>query len=224
MISRISVTCKTVRSRTASGVLRRRGTGAQRGHVADDPGHGAGRRAPRSATPRRSSTATAGSASPRSSAMVADAARALLAAGDRARRPGRGLGAELARVDRRRARRHHGGRRARPGEHPLPGRRGGVRARPQRRPARCSPSAASSTPTTRRCSRAPVCALPALAHTVLSVGRRPTTHRSGGTTSSPAATPCRPARPRRARRRRSAPTTRATSCSRRARPASPRAW
>ena len=62
-----------------------------------------------------------------------DAARALLAVGHRARRPGRGLGAELARVDRRRARRHDRGRRARPGEHAVQGRRGRVRPRAQRR-------------------------------------------------------------------------------------------
>ena len=54
--------------------------------------------------------------------------------GRRARRPGGGLGAELHRVDRRRARGHDRRRRPGPREHPLQGHRGGVRARAQRRP------------------------------------------------------------------------------------------
>ena len=100
-----------------------------------------GRRSPRwsataraaSATPRPSSTATGASTSRRCGAMVDDAARGADRVGHRARRPGRGVGAELARVDRRRARRHDRGRRARADQHPLPRRGGGVRPRAQRR-------------------------------------------------------------------------------------------
>ena len=121
--------------------------------LADDPGDGRRRRRAASATPRRWSTATAASTSP---TLVDDARRITAGAdrvGHRAGRPRRGLGAELARVDRRRARVTTRRRRARAGRTrasraPRPRY---VLARSGARVAR-SPSAGSSTPTTRRCS------------------------------------------------------------------------
>ena len=123
--------------------------------MADDSRHGPRRRAPsgrrrggRRRRPARHLRGAAGHGRRRGRAS-------LDRVGHRARRPGRGVGAELARVDRRRARHHDRGRRARPDQHPLPRRGGGVRARRAAARARCSPCAGSSTPTTRRCSRAP---------------------------------------------------------------------
>ena len=75
----------------------------------------------------------------------------------------------------------------------------------------------------RAARRAPACRLPALEHTVLLAGAPDDADDRRGTSSSRAATTVPAAERRRARRRRSAPTTRATSCSRRARPAARRA-
>ena len=149
-------------------------------------------------------------------------ARALLAVGHRARRPRCGVGAELARVDRRRARHHDRGRRARPDQHALQGRRGGVRARAQRRPGAVHRARVPRHRLSRRCSRAAGVELPALEHTILLAGE-PTTAaiawddfvaRGDAWCPTPISTRAS---------RRSAPTTRATSCSRRARPAARRA-
>ena len=68
----------------------------------------------------------------------------------------------IARVDHRRARRPRRGRRARARQHPLQGRRSRVRARQDRRAGCCSPSTASSTPTTSRCCGPRATDLPAL--------------------------------------------------------------
>ena len=62
-------------------------------------------------------------------AEVERAARAFIAVGRRAGRPGGHLGAQLRRVGRRRARPAHRRRRARPAQHPLQGQGGGLRPR-----------------------------------------------------------------------------------------------
>ena len=199
MITRRSPKVNANVSFFAKATRTRGSRGAQRGHVADDPGHGAGRGAPlrrRRGRGRRRRRRVDFAAL---AAMVADAARALLASGVAAGRPGRGVGAELARVDRRRARRDDGRRGARPGQHPLPGRRGGLRPRPQRRPRAVHrprlprhrlPGAA------RRRRRA---APGARAHGP-PLGRRRRRDRWRGTSSSRAATPCATRTRRRARR------------------------
>ncbi len=190
--------------------------------MADDPGHGARRRRAASVTPKPSSTAIAGSGTRRSSAMVSGGARALMASGDRAGRPGRGLGAQLAGLARRGVEHHHCRRRARPGEHPVQGRRGRLRAGAQRRPVLFTVRGFLDTdyPALLAESGAD---LPALAHTILVSPASPTTPPSRGTSSSRVATASArtsstPASPP------SGPTTRATSCSRRAPPAPPRVW
>ena len=192
--------------------------------MADDSGDGA--RPPRGAHPDRRGRCVSGTrrvdATRRWSRGSTRPARALVAAGHRARRPRRGVGTELDRVDRRRARHHHRRRRARAGQHAVQGRRGGVRARAQRR-ARCSSRCAgSSTPTTPRCSPTPAsrsprsstrsCSSGADGDGAVALGRLP---RARATRSpTPRSTRASP---------RSAPTTRATSCSRRARPGARRA-
>ena len=142
--------------------------------------------------------------------------------GHREGRPRRGLGAEHLGVADRRPRRPQGGRGARPDQHPLQGPRGGLRAAAVARPRCCSPSPTSSTPTTSRCCATPSEDLPDLEQIVvlrgpvpegcISLRRLPRTRRRRSTT-----------RRGRARPRRSPATTCATSSSRRAPPARPRA-
>ena len=198
--------------------------GAQRGHVADDSRDGARRRAPRSATPRRSSTATgaidfADAARPRSTtrrAALARVAASSAATGSRCGRRTRSSGSSPRSASRPRAACSSRSTRAsraprRRTSSPRSGARVLFTVRgfldtdypallARRRRRRCPRSS------TRSCS-------PASADdAAIALGRLPR------------------ARRRRVRRRsstrasrRSAPTTRATSCSRRARPAARRA-
>ena len=154
--------------------------GAQRGHVADHSRHGSRRREPagrrrggRRRRPARHLLRAA--AHGRRRRPRPDRVR------HRPRRSGRGVGAELARVDRRRARHHDCRRCARPDQHPLQRRRGGLHPRAKQRP-RSSPCADSSTPTTRRSSRAPASSCPR-SSTPSCSRARPTTRRSPGPTS-----------------------------------------
>ena len=172
---------------------------------------GGGRRRPARSTSRRCA------------ALVDDAARGARGVGHRDRRPGRGLGAELARVDRRRARRDDRGRRARAGQHALPGRRGGVRPRAQRRAGALHRARVPRHRLSRAARRAPGVALPALEHTVLLAGAPDDGRDRAGTTFVARRTRGDRRRARRAGRVRSAPTIRATSCSPRARPGARRA-
>ena len=161
--------------------------GAQRGHVAVDSRHGPGRgatrrlrrggRVRRPAGHVRRTLGDGGERRPRADRV-----------GDRAARPCRGVGTELARVDRRRARRDDGRRRPRPRQHPVQGRGGGLRARTEQR-APCSPCAASSTPTTRRSSRARVSRSPR-SRTRFSFPGKPTTGWSHGRNSLRERAPC----------------------------------
>ena len=154
-------------------------------------------------------------------AMVDDGGALAAGVGHRARRPGRGVGAELARVDRRRARRDDRRRCARTGQHAVPRRRGRVRPRPQPRagavhrarvPRHRLPGAARERG--RRAARA-------RAHDP-ALRRRRRRDRSAGTSSS--ARGARYPKPTSTRASsRSAPTIPATSCSPRERPAIRRA-
>ena len=155
--------------------------------------------------------------------MVARRGAGAARVGDRARRPGRGVGAELPRMDRRRARRDDRRRRARPGQHPLPGAEAAyVLARSGAR-VLFTVRGFLDTDYPALLAGAGVDAPGARAHDPARRRRRdgddaiawddvPRPRRRG-------------ARRRRSTRasRRSAPTTRATSCSRRARPATRRA-
>ena len=129
---------------------------------------------------------------------VERAAAACIAAGCRARRPGRGLGAQHRGLDRLGARRGDGGRGARAAEHALQGRGGGVRPRTQPREAAVRDRARSwAPPTSPRCAaRRPRAAAPARCPRSRTWSRwwsSPTTHpatSAPGRTSWPAGRRC----------------------------------